>query len=215
MKRHGSLSISLAASIMISLLCACSSAPASYGENNSRIAYSETTADAWQFPPRFSIQKRSSTSKNMLPPIEAPSQQECREAKNQYNERIRKIVEADKADKINNMTLTSVTRLSGGRNKPYKLVTTDSNVISQWVKLIGDIQVSAIPYDTVVGDVGYGLTFSTDTEELDAGSGFTFQYIYFNEENARKVMFRFSNYEQLNDRLKVAETAIGFPMSSK
>lgn len=149
--------------------------------------------------------KPNSTIATTIPPIEKPTPQDLEDEQQRLNSVIQKITDYHKAGKVRSVCLS------------YKdsKESSNSQIITQWVQLIGAMQFIPVPYEVPVGDFtsapyGYTLSFQTQSGEIIVGCGFESPYLHTNLEQNRKVMFRIYNYDDLQNTLNDTIKATGF-----
>lgn len=138
-----------------------------------------------------------------LTPEEIPATEQLTKEYEQFIQNIKTLKAADTARKIE---LVSVAEYQS-----Y-----NSRIISQWITLLEHMKVTAIPNQELYGGMRYNVTFTTNIEEISIGSYYqTHEYIYLNNGDKRKVMFRIDNYKEIEDEFIAAEKAIVFEKTSE
>lgn len=161
-------------------------------------------------PAAFTTEPDAFTTDDTFPPIQTPTPSELSTEYSQFMALIHQLDEAKAS--FSKIDLSCVKMLSDGGTEEYTLSSSDTATISEWINLLNDMTITAVPFNGVCG-MGYGLSFCSDKEELNIG-GFTGNYIYLNISHGRKVMMKIDNYEELRPRFEKLEKGMGFPASA-
>lgn len=138
-----------------------------------------------------------------LTPEEIPAPAQLTKEYEQFIQNIKTLKAAETARKIESVSVAE-----------YQ--SCNSSIISQWITLLEHMEVTAIPHQELYGGMRYNVTFTTNIEEISIGSYHqTHKYIYLNNGDKRKVMFRIDNYKEIEDEFTAAEKAIVFEKASE
>lgn len=149
----------------------------------------------------------SSTTINTFPPMEDPTPKELSSEYDQFIEVINQLDTVKTS--FTKIDLSSLKILSDGRTEEYVLSSSNTSTISQWIDLLTDMKITAIPYASVSG-TGYSLCFYSPEEAISVG-GIVGRYIYLPVSHGEKVTMYIDNYDELRPRFLALEKEMGFP----
>lgn len=168
------------------------SSPLSTSTSTTSVGGTNTSGNASSIAATTSSNSNVTSSETLAPQKSAEQQQWFRDTVNTLSS-------LQKAGKIKYMQLG---------NQKYS----DAAIMTEWIALLQDLEVSAVPAQGGWGDWAYPLLFQTDTETISLGSGFSaVQYINPPSSRGEDFSFNIDNYNDIKDRLAALKKEMGIP----